>query len=417
MSHNIFLSYSRKDIAIMHRLRDDLRAAGFTVWTDEGIEPGTPSWKSEIEKAIRDADCQVIIFSPDANNSRWVRAEIDFAETLHKPMFPLLLRGDETTSIPFGFSTYQWIDIRQPEDYASGFQMLAEAIQNRLNLPPSPPLTQSARMFSHRETIQEKATPVDRRGLWVAGASALVVVLVLLAFLVLRPNSPTGVELTPVLSETPAVSAVPALPTPNLRTRATLSSPMLANCPMLASQPDYAPVDPPTLTLPDDWVQVQSNETTVAFPQRYYLSPDRDNDFVNAIFLSMFDDAFQPFMDFGCSWQLDIFFIDMTGLRGGGVISRRVGVPLSLEAQRLYFEEALGDFAALETEPVTLPAGEMLRFSLNIETESMDAQMTGYSFAAGPMLYGIMMASASGTHTETGILIEQIAQTFRLVDK
>jgi hypothetical protein len=41
---DIFLSYSRRDGDLMHRLRDDVRRHGFTVWTDEGLVPGTQSW-------------------------------------------------------------------------------------------------------------------------------------------------------------------------------------------------------------------------------------------------------------------------------------------------------------------------------------------------------------------------------------
>jgi len=45
MSHDIFISYSRRDTERMQQIRDGLRAAGLTMWTDEGIEPGTQSWK------------------------------------------------------------------------------------------------------------------------------------------------------------------------------------------------------------------------------------------------------------------------------------------------------------------------------------------------------------------------------------
>ncbi len=33
--HDVFLSYSRKDSAIMERLRNFLRSEGLLVWTDE----------------------------------------------------------------------------------------------------------------------------------------------------------------------------------------------------------------------------------------------------------------------------------------------------------------------------------------------------------------------------------------------
>lgn len=133
MQHHIFLSYSRTDSEMMRRIRDDFRSAGLTIWTDEGIEPGTPSWKLAIEEAILSAGCLVVILSPDATNSRWVRAEIDFAELQSKPVFLVLARGEEKESIPFGFATFQWVDLRDAERYTAGVMRLVSSINQRLS--------------------------------------------------------------------------------------------------------------------------------------------------------------------------------------------------------------------------------------------------------------------------------------------
>ncbi len=122
---------------MMHRLGDSFRTYGLTVWTDEGIEPGTPSWKLSLEKAIRDSACLVVILSPDAAQSRWVREEIDFAESQKKPIFPVLARGERADAIPFGLSSAQFVDVR--EDYESGLTALVSEIRDRLKgLRPIP---------------------------------------------------------------------------------------------------------------------------------------------------------------------------------------------------------------------------------------------------------------------------------------
>ena len=70
---DVFLSYSRKDVDYMHRLRDDLVGAGLDVWTDEsGLEPGSRRWTSLIEEALEQAQCMVVVLSPDAKESQWV---------------------------------------------------------------------------------------------------------------------------------------------------------------------------------------------------------------------------------------------------------------------------------------------------------------------------------------------------------
>lgn len=139
MQHHIFLSYSRKDAEWMTRLRDDFRAAGLSVWTDEGIEPGTLSWKRTIEAAILGAGCLVCVLSPDASSSNWVRAELDFAELQGKPIFLILARGDERSAIPFGYASFQWVDVRADTGYAPGLMRLVMTIQRQLENNESPP--------------------------------------------------------------------------------------------------------------------------------------------------------------------------------------------------------------------------------------------------------------------------------------
>ena len=63
MSYDVFLSYSRQDTATMQQVRDTLRENGFIVWTDEGIEPGTPSWKVAIEDALLSTKSVVVLLS------------------------------------------------------------------------------------------------------------------------------------------------------------------------------------------------------------------------------------------------------------------------------------------------------------------------------------------------------------------
>ncbi|MBZ0303024.1 MAG: SUMF1/EgtB/PvdO family nonheme iron enzyme [Anaerolineae bacterium] len=135
MKHHVFLSYSHKDSDIMQRVQHDLETAGLTVWTDRGIEPGTRSWKRAIEQAIVDAGCLVCILSPDAKDAPWVRAELDHAELHDKPIFLILSRGDERSSVPFGFAATQWTDIRVDGQYEVEVARLIGTVQKRLNIP------------------------------------------------------------------------------------------------------------------------------------------------------------------------------------------------------------------------------------------------------------------------------------------
>lgn len=116
----------------MQRVKDRFHEEGLEVWTDEGIEPGTTNWKHSIQNAILHAGCLACILSPDAAQSRWVQEELDFAELQEKPIFLILVRGDEKTTIPFGFATHQWIDIRSSEQFESRIKKLIMVIKRRV---------------------------------------------------------------------------------------------------------------------------------------------------------------------------------------------------------------------------------------------------------------------------------------------
>jgi hypothetical protein len=113
---DIFLSYSRDDKTIKQWVRQKLLAAGLSVWTDDNLAPGTPSWVIAVENALDSAGCLVVLFSPSSKRSEWVIEEINYARTHDLAIFPILAGGDEQTAVPFGFSRAQWVDIRADPD-------------------------------------------------------------------------------------------------------------------------------------------------------------------------------------------------------------------------------------------------------------------------------------------------------------
>lgn len=105
-----------------------LRKRGIKVWVDnEKLIPGTPIWEEEIEKAIRGASAIIVVLSPDAKNSEWVRREITLTEQYGKQIFPVLVKGDENTSISLRLITRQFVDMR--EDETRGLQSLYKALK------------------------------------------------------------------------------------------------------------------------------------------------------------------------------------------------------------------------------------------------------------------------------------------------
>lgn len=130
MPFDVFLSYCRRDLDMMEPIRQLLEAEGLSIWVDrERIQLGTKSWSEAIQTALRQAQAVVVLFSPDACASEWVTEELAFSQTHKKPIFPVLLRGEESEAIPFGFTRTQWLDLRHIMDYRPEIQRLAAAIR------------------------------------------------------------------------------------------------------------------------------------------------------------------------------------------------------------------------------------------------------------------------------------------------
>ena len=96
--HDVFLSYSHNDTEIMHGVRDDFRSKNLDVWTDENIESGI--WHQAVETALENARCVVVLLSPTAKKSEMVLKEVDYARVFKKIVLPIMILGDDQSSVP-----------------------------------------------------------------------------------------------------------------------------------------------------------------------------------------------------------------------------------------------------------------------------------------------------------------------------
>ena len=118
---DIFLCYSHRDLNATRQVQESLRSAGLSAWLAEGLEPGAPDWQDAIAEAIAQATAVVVLLSPNAKASPWVRREISFAQAHGKRIFPLLLEGDQVSAVPLSLMDVQWVDGRErPATVAAG---------------------------------------------------------------------------------------------------------------------------------------------------------------------------------------------------------------------------------------------------------------------------------------------------------
>jgi hypothetical protein len=181
VQHHILLSYSRSDTAVMERVRDDLRAVGLRVWTDEAIEPGSRLWKPAVEAALKDSGCLVALLSPDAANSPWLRDQLFLAESLDKKVFLILARGNKNNAIPSGYSDQALTDIRRNDQHESQMGQLIQMIREYIDEETRTLLKPPNRMTGEYAVVpsQAAATPGQRSGLKII--LLIIVIIVVLA--------------------------------------------------------------------------------------------------------------------------------------------------------------------------------------------------------------------------------------------
>lgn len=91
MKYDIFISYSRKDSAIVERYYDYLIAAELSVWLDkDGIETGD-EFKKKIVHAIMDSNVFLFFSSVNSNTSPWTVKEVNVAVNYKKKIIPVKL--------------------------------------------------------------------------------------------------------------------------------------------------------------------------------------------------------------------------------------------------------------------------------------------------------------------------------------
>ncbi len=145
----LFMSYSHLDGAAMEKVRDVLSTAGFHVWIDIHLEPGTEVWQREVEAAIELSKAFIVILSSNAKQSKWVREELTYAAVYDVPIFCVLAAGDDKSAVPLGLTNNHRVDIRREEDFHREMQVLVGAIRRRLGLEK--PVTTRKRSTQHTQ--------------------------------------------------------------------------------------------------------------------------------------------------------------------------------------------------------------------------------------------------------------------------
>lgn len=209
----IFISYSRKDIDFVRKLAGDLETAGYDVWWDITDLQGGDDWVSKIAEAISASQFVVVVLTPTAIASDWVRKEYTQALSLRKKVIPLMLIP---SAMPFALNTINFVNFAVGE-YPVNYKKLLEALGHSGTAP----------------AVQPYQKPIPQTLRKYAAPGLIGLVLLALLFWMLRPSAPVPPPTdtpAPLASSTatqtpePLTPVEPASATPSATASATASS-------------------------------------------------------------------------------------------------------------------------------------------------------------------------------------------------
>jgi hypothetical protein len=221
----IFISYSRKDISFVRKLAGDLETAGYDVWWDVSDLRGGDDWLRIIPAAIESSDHFIVVLSPNAVTSDWVKREYTQALSLRKKIIPIMLTR---SSVPFALNTLNYIDFTG-RDYDDNLKALLDTLGYKGELPVTP-----------------TALPLLLRKYWIPIVIGFGFLLALLSTFVFAPSPEPSLTPTRLPSMTPII-----VPTHTFTTTATVSptdSPTITPSPTISPTFTETPTAKPTLT-------------------------------------------------------------------------------------------------------------------------------------------------------------------------
>jgi WD40 repeat protein len=133
-SKEIFVSYSRVDVAYARQLTETLSDLGFSLWRDRSDMEGGENWWQQIEEAIRGVDTMLLLLSEAALASKIVSKEWRYARQVGTRVIPVIADTFAADRAPRWMSKRDWYDFRR-RDQDPDQQVLWDKLLTQLRTP------------------------------------------------------------------------------------------------------------------------------------------------------------------------------------------------------------------------------------------------------------------------------------------
>lgn len=119
LPREVFLSHAHQDRTFAARLSQTLQRHAVPVWYSPLRLQGAQQWHDEIGRALRRCDWFVLILSPAAVRSEWVKRELFYAlqkSRYRKRIVPLMSRACKYERLSWTLGSIQQIDFTSDFD-------------------------------------------------------------------------------------------------------------------------------------------------------------------------------------------------------------------------------------------------------------------------------------------------------------
>jgi len=125
----LFVSYSRKDSVIAHKLIEAFKSIEQDVWVDWESIPPAVDWLEQIFRGIETADAFIFIVSPDSIASEVCNVEIGRAALNNKRIIPIVIRDVNPKDTNEIIRKLNWTFIRETDNFEEGLAKVKTAIE------------------------------------------------------------------------------------------------------------------------------------------------------------------------------------------------------------------------------------------------------------------------------------------------
>jgi hypothetical protein len=130
----VFLSHASQDHLIARRLKEVLVAHDIPIWFIPHRIHGAQQWQDEIGSALAKCGWFIVLLTPHAVKSMWVKRELNYALSKKRykdRIIPVQFKRCDFEELSWTLSQFQFVDFRK--GYWHGCEKLLHIWKKRLN--------------------------------------------------------------------------------------------------------------------------------------------------------------------------------------------------------------------------------------------------------------------------------------------